>query len=231
MKRGLDARVPFERIQVPNIATFEGSRYALLLLQDVRSEMRILIAPLADVLANKAHWVAVADFEDEVTDAQIDGEALYLLANKGHPRGRVLRASLQSPAVGAAAEVIPQGDWVIEEPASCARRAVPADARWRLWRASSVWAATGACARSRCPSMARCGRSPADAEHEGGLFSFTGWLTPADIWSVDAAGQVARDRPHAEAARLMSARMRPSACSPRRATAPRCRTRSSIVRA
>ena len=30
-----------------------------------------------------------------------------------------------------------------------------------------------------------------DAEHEGGLFSFTGWLTPADIWSVDAAGRVA----------------------------------------
>jgi prolyl oligopeptidase len=90
MKRGLDARVQFERIQMPVIATFEGSHYALLLLQDVRSEMRILIAPVADAVANKAHWVAVADFADEITSAEIDGETLYLLHNKGHPRGRVL---------------------------------------------------------------------------------------------------------------------------------------------
>ena len=68
MKRGLDARVQFESIQMPVIATFEGSHYALLLLQDVRSEMRILIAPLADVVAGKAHWMAVADFDDEVTE-------------------------------------------------------------------------------------------------------------------------------------------------------------------
>ena len=32
--------------------------------------------------------MAVADFDDEVTDSEIDGETLYLLANKEHPRGR-----------------------------------------------------------------------------------------------------------------------------------------------
>jgi prolyl oligopeptidase len=190
MKRGLDARVPFERIQLPNIVTFEGSRYALLLLQDVRSEVRILIAPLADALANKAHWVAVADFEDEVTDAQIDGESLYLLANKGHPRGRVLRASLQAPAVGAAAEVIPQGEWVIED----------------LYLARDglyLRLLDGGLARLRrlgrdghvreiaLPFDGTLSAFATDTEHDGGLFAFTGWLTPADIWSVDEAGRVA----------------------------------------
>jgi prolyl oligopeptidase len=190
MKRGLDARVPFERIQVPNIATFEGSRYALLLLQDVRSEMRIFIATLADVLARKAHWVTVADFEDEVTDAQIDGQALYLLANKGHPRGRVLRSSVQSPAVGAAVEVIPQSDWVIED-LHLARDGLYLrmldGGLARLKRLGR----DGGVREIALPFDGTLSALATDTEHEGGLFSFTGWLTPADIWSVDAAGHVA----------------------------------------
>jgi prolyl oligopeptidase len=159
------------------------------LLQDVRSEMRILIAPLADVLANKAHWVAVADFEDEVTDAQIDGAALYLLANKGHPRGRVLRSSLQSPAVGAAAEVIAQSDWVIED-LHLARDGLYLrmldGGLARLKRLGR----DGRVREIALPFDGTLSVLATDSEHEGGLFSFTGWLTPADIWSVDAAGRV-----------------------------------------
>ena len=115
MKRGLDPHVVFDNIQIPNVATFTGSKYALLVLADVRSEMRLLIAPLADVLAQKAHWQPVADFDDEVTDVQIDGETLYLLANRERPRGRVLKCSVRSPAVGSATEVVPQSPWVIEQ--------------------------------------------------------------------------------------------------------------------
>src|SRR5215472_3820547 len=115
MKRGLDPRVQYERIQFPVIETYYGSRYALLTLSDVRSESRVLLAPVADAVANRAHWVPVAEFEDEVTDAVIDGETLYLLANKGHPRGRILKAAVSAPAVATAHEVVPQGSVVIED--------------------------------------------------------------------------------------------------------------------
>ena len=99
MKRGLDANVQYERIQVPVIRTFYGSKHALLILADVRTEFRVLIAPLADAVANRARWVPVAGFEDEITDVEIDGATLWLLANRGHPRGRILRAAVGSPAV------------------------------------------------------------------------------------------------------------------------------------
>ena len=56
----------------------------------------------------------VAGFEDEVTDLDLHGGALYLLANQGAPRGRLLRADLSSPAVAAASEVVPQGPAVIQ---------------------------------------------------------------------------------------------------------------------
>ena len=82
MKRGLDPRVSYERIQMPHIRAFEGSTYALLELTDVRSEARLFIAPLAEVLGGKARWMPVAGFEDEVTSRAADGESLYLLANK-----------------------------------------------------------------------------------------------------------------------------------------------------
>src|SRR5207248_485173 len=38
MKRGLDPRVQYERIQMPYVVVHEGSRHALLLLADVREE-------------------------------------------------------------------------------------------------------------------------------------------------------------------------------------------------
>jgi prolyl oligopeptidase len=193
MKRGLDPQVQYERIQGPTVATFEGSRYALLLLQDVRSEMRILIAPVADAAANQAHWVPVAGFEDEITGAEIDGEALYLLANQAHPRGRVLKASVTAPAVASATQVVPQGEWVIED-ISLARdglylRMLDGGIA-RLRRLGH----DGRVTDIALPFDGTAGTLATNVTLEGGLFSLTGWLDPADIWSVDAAGHVAPTR-------------------------------------
>src|SRR6266446_7461340 len=109
MKRGLDPRVEYERIQLPEVQTFSGSEYALLVLTDVRTEFRVFIAPVADAAANKARWVAVAGFEDEITDVAIDSGVLWLLANKDHPRGRILKTSVAAPSVATATEVVPEG--------------------------------------------------------------------------------------------------------------------------
>src|SRR5438132_4566107 len=114
MKRGLDPRVEYERIQLPEVQTFSGSEYALLVLTDVRTEFRVFIAPVADAAANKARWVAVAGFEDEITDVAIDGGVLWLLANKNHPRGRILKTSVAAPSVATATEVVPEGAVVIQ---------------------------------------------------------------------------------------------------------------------
>lgn len=56
MARNLDPAVSFENIQLPIIFTATGSDRVLLVLADVRSEKRLLVAPVADVLAGKAKW-------------------------------------------------------------------------------------------------------------------------------------------------------------------------------
>jgi prolyl oligopeptidase len=190
MKRGLDPGVQYERIQAPAIATYYGSRYALLTLSDVRSESRLLIAPVADAAANRARWVPVAAFEDEITDAAIDGETLYLLANNGHPRGRILRTTVGAPAVASAREVVAEGSVVIQDFAR-ARDGLYlrmmdggiAGLR-RLGRDDKV-------AEIALPFDGTLTSLATDPREDGALFSFAGWLNPADIWSVDAQGRVA----------------------------------------
>jgi len=190
MKRGLDPRVQYEKIQFPVIETYYGSRYALLTLSDVRSESRVLLAPVADAVANRAQWKPVAEFEDEVTDAVIDGETLYLLANKGHPRGRILRASVSAPAVAGATEMLAQGPVVIENLAR---------ARDGLYLRLMDGGIAGLKRLGRdgkavdiaLPFDGTLTALATDPREDGALFSFTGWLNPPDIWSVDARGKVA----------------------------------------
>ena len=189
MQRGLDPTVQYERIQLPTIVTFEGSAYALLVLQDVRTETRLLIAPVADAVAKRAQWHPVATFEDEITGAAIDGEALYLLANKDHPRGRILKTSVSAPSVANAMEVVPESAMVIDSLAR-ARDAFYLEMMdggiSRLKRLDR----SGKVSEVALPFDGTVGALSCEATADGALFSFAGWLTPDDIWAVDAAGKV-----------------------------------------
>ena len=188
MKRGLDPNVSYERIQAPYIVTFRGSGHALLVLADVRAERRLFLAPVADVVANRARWVPVAAFEDEVTDVALDGSTIWLLANKGHPRGRILKASIGSPAVAHAVEVVPEGPAVIQR-FELAKDGLYLDIMdggisrlRRLSRNDQV-------VEIKLPFEGALRALAGDPTEEGALFSFMGWLTPLDIWSVDAGGK------------------------------------------
>jgi len=190
MKRGLDPQVQFDNIQLPAIHTFLGARHALLVLSDVRSEYRVLIAPLADVLAGHAQWQPVAGFEDEVTDVAIDGGALWLLANRDHPRGRLLKTAVDAPSLSGATEVVPQGKRVIE------RFARAADGFYLEMMDGGISALRlltreGQVRDIALPFDGTLGALSTNPTEAGALFAFTGWLTPGDIWSVDAAGKVA----------------------------------------
>src|SRR5882757_6726407 len=114
MKRGLVAGIDYDKIQGPTIATFPGSKFAMLILSDVRPESRSYIAPLQDVLTGKAHWTQVTTFEDEVTDYDLHGDDLILLHNHGFSRGRLVKTSAMAPNLATATEIVPQGDMVIE---------------------------------------------------------------------------------------------------------------------
>jgi prolyl oligopeptidase len=190
MRRGLIRGIEFEPIQMPYIVAYNGSRFVLLALTDVRPESRLYVAPLADVLGSRARWVRVADFDDEVTSAELDGEDLYLIANKGAPRGRVLKTQASTPSLATAVEVVPQGPTVIED-ISRARDAfymrIMDGGIHRLRRLDR----SGRVTEIELPFDGTISALFTNHLEDGALISLTGWLSPSGIWSVSPAGRVA----------------------------------------
>jgi prolyl oligopeptidase len=189
MKRGLVAGIDYDKIQAPYICTYPGSRHAILLLSDVRPEARGFIAPLADAIAGRARWIPFASFEDEVTDVDLDGEDLYLLANKGTPRGRLVKTSAAAPNLGTATVVVPQGLFVIESTARARDGLylkIMDGGISRLQRLGH----DGRVADIALPFDGTIGSVYTVAEEDGALISLAGWLTPAGIYSVDSGGRV-----------------------------------------
>jgi prolyl oligopeptidase len=189
MKRGLVAGIDYEKIQAPYIVTYPGASHAVLLLSDVRPEARGFIAPLADAVAGRARWIPFATFEDEVTDLDLDGEDLYLLVNKGTPRGRLVKTSAAAPSIASATEVVPQGAFVIEGTARARDGLylkIMDGGISRLQRLGH----DGRVSDITLPFDGTIGAIYTVATEEGALISLTGWLTPAGIYSVDTGGRV-----------------------------------------
>jgi prolyl oligopeptidase len=189
MKRGLVAGIDYDKIQAPYILTYPGARHAVLVLSDVRPETRGFIAPLADAITGRARWTPFATFADEVTDIDLDGEDLYLLANAGTPRGRIVKTSAAAPSLTTATLIVPQGPTVIESMAR-ARDGLYLQIMdggiSRLRRLGH----DGRVGEIALPFDGTIGSLFTVAGEDGALMSLTGWLTPAGIYSVDTAGRV-----------------------------------------
>ena len=136
-------------------------------------------------------WTAFANFEDEVTDLELDGDDLYVLVNKGTPRGRLVKTSAAAPNLATAATVVCR-KVPMSSKAPCGRATASTCASWTAASAACAsWITTAASPRSRCPSTARSVRSTPRQSEDGALMSLSGWLTPTGIYSVDAAGSIA----------------------------------------
>jgi prolyl oligopeptidase len=190
MKRGMVSGVDYDRIQAPFIQTYPGAHHVLLVLTDVRPEVRLLIAPLEDALAGHASWKSIAGFDDELTGFEMVGDDLYLLINKGTPRGRLLKTSTAKPEIANATEVVPQGPLVIDE----IKRAKDGlylkmmdGGIHRLRRVS--W--DSHVADIALPFDGTIGEVFTAANEDGALILLSGWLTSTGVWSVDASGKLA----------------------------------------
>jgi prolyl oligopeptidase len=191
VQRDLVAGVEYDKIQIPTILTAPGSRYAILQLADIRPEGRWFIAPVSDVIAGKAKWVSFADFDDEVTDIELDGNDLYLLVNKGSPRGRIVKTSAAAPSLTTGTVVVPQHATLVIEKTARARDGIYLKIMdggiSRLQRLSQ----DGKAVDIALPFDGTVGDVFAVPNEDGALLSLQGWLTPPGIWLVDLAGHLA----------------------------------------
>ena len=187
--RGQDPKLTFDDIQAPYILTAAGSDRVVLLLSDVRTERRVLVALLADVLRGQARWQPVADFADEVTDVELDGDRLYLLSNRAHPRGRVLVTSARKPDLAHAREAVAESALVIQNMVRARDGLYLRAMDGGLGRLQRL--AAGKLETVPLPFDGTLARVDADSAQDGALLTLSGWLTPTGVWSVDRSGKLA----------------------------------------
>ncbi len=189
MKRGLVAGIDYDRIQMPFIEAFAGSLFVALILADVRPEFRLYVAEAEAVVAGRAHWVRVADFADEVTGVELDGDTIYLLANKGTPRGRIVATPASAPSLAHARQMVPQGPLVIEGVARARDGLYLQIMDGGISRLRRL-ARDGRVSEVQLPFDGTIKEIFANPAEDGALVPLTGWLTPPDIWMVRPDGSM-----------------------------------------
>jgi prolyl oligopeptidase len=113
---GFDAspRVPVDTLEVGYIAYSPASSWALGIVRKfVKNEIAIYAAPLDTVGRPDTPWTKVAGEEDEVVNAEVRGEDIYLLSHKDSSRYKVVRTSLSKPDLGRAETVVAAGQAVL----------------------------------------------------------------------------------------------------------------------
>ena len=189
MKRGLVAGIDYDRIQSPSITVTIGSRYALLQLADVRPEFRAYVAPVQDVVRGAARWTRICTFEDEVTDLALEGEELYALVNHGTTRGRLVKTAAAAPDLKTATLVVPQGRDVIEHIALARDGLYLSIMDGGIARLRRLGRG-GTLSEIKLPFEGALDGVFSRPDEPGVLMSLVGWLQPAAIYQVDAAGTV-----------------------------------------
>ena len=112
---GADPRVKIEPTDFPSIVIPKDSRFALArITHGDQSELTLYSAPVEAIRGPDIPWAKICDVPDSVSDFAMMGEYIYLLSAKGAPRYKLIRTSLAKPDLGAAADVVPPGETVVE---------------------------------------------------------------------------------------------------------------------
>ncbi|AQG80484.1 hypothetical protein AWR27_14825 [Spirosoma montaniterrae] len=104
---------------LPRLHTFPNSDYVLATVQTgVGGGQAMYVARLTDYNqtadeVGPSPWRKICDMTDDVTDAAIHGDDLYVVTHKNTPRYKVIRTSAKNPNLATATVVLPAGEAII----------------------------------------------------------------------------------------------------------------------
>ena len=96
-----------DRMDVGSVFFSPGSRWMVARTTDTTvPEGKLFVAPLAALGQRSIPWRQISGATDQLTDAQLRGDTLYLRTYAGAPRSRVLALDLRRPELARAREVV-----------------------------------------------------------------------------------------------------------------------------
>jgi len=95
MGRGLAPQVSMTETDIPFVGLPQSSKYVIgVVAHGVQNELTVYVASVESASTGKPDWHKIADVEDEVTNADIHADSLYLLTHHNASRFKVLRVDL-----------------------------------------------------------------------------------------------------------------------------------------
>ncbi|NNM78359.1 prolyl oligopeptidase family serine peptidase [Sphingomonas sp. ID1715] len=176
--------VPLTADQFQGVFVSPDSDTALLGVWDGRSERAVYRADRESVVAGKAGWSRVADFDDLIVDVALSGDALWLVSRKDDSNGRLLLTSAKAPSLAAAKPIAIPGNPVIESITASKSGAIlktlegGKSALWRVGR-------DGVARRIVLPVSGTVRWVETDLDSDGGFVSLGGWFAPAQPYRLD----------------------------------------------
>jgi prolyl oligopeptidase len=188
--RGQFPEVEASEIDFPNIFAQPGSDLAIGgLFAGVQNEITLYVNTLAKAISGEGGWQKICTAEDKVTGFTVAGNDIYLVTYKDAPRYRALRVTLEAPAASGAAEIIPQGDAVLQGLVTAKDGIYAQYLDGGVGRLKKL---TGtALADIALPFDGAIGGLYADAGREGAFVNLQSWVVPATLYEVKADGALA----------------------------------------
>ncbi|WP_394840311.1 prolyl oligopeptidase family serine peptidase [Pendulispora rubella] len=99
----------------PEVAFTEGSDTAIgIVHHGVARELSLYVKP-ASQLATTSNWRKIVSPEEQITQAAVHGNELYVLSFRNANRGRILRTRANAPDIAGATPIVPESEDVLEE--------------------------------------------------------------------------------------------------------------------
>ena len=113
---GLSPQVTFAETDFPIVASVPGTDWVIgVIAHGVRNEITLYCARLSEMKGAKTPWRKLLDVDDDVTNADVHGDDIYLLSHHHASRYQVLRTSLKNPDLAHAQVVVPAGEAVLRD--------------------------------------------------------------------------------------------------------------------
>lgn len=116
MGYGLSPKVQLGETDFPSAVFIPGSDWVLgVIRQGVRNEITLYYAPLSAVTGPQTPWRKLLDVDEDVVNADVHGNDIYLLSHHGASRYKVLRTSLKHPDLAHPEVIVPEGQAVVQQ--------------------------------------------------------------------------------------------------------------------
>lgn len=191
---GATSRMPIDPREFPWVEIPRASGWMLAYATGARAEVRLFVAPFAELRGTDTPWRRVAEYDDLVELAAVHRDDLYLLSSMDAPNRRVLRVPLAEPALAAAQVVVPEREERVLTSIAAARDALYLMEMDRgSDRVSRMDYGGGAPREVALPIAQGSASLVAGADQEGVLVAVQGWTQPRTWYAIDRAGAPLRD--------------------------------------